>query len=371
MMSGTSEWVVVEQTRRIMATRMSIHVAVPPENAGTANAAIMRGMAWLDALSDRLTRFSAESELAHLNAAAGSWHAVSGTLFAVVAEGIAAARATSGLFDPALLPLLEATGYDRDYDEIEHRETRQTASRDSGAFVAGSWREIELDAQRLRVRLPEGARLDLGGIAKGWAADAALTRFFAGYDNVLINAGGDMRAKGGAKPDEPWAIGIGNPLATSADVAAKTNENAAVLSLRSGGIATSGASGRWWYRNGRRQHHLLDPRTGQPIPLWIDASDSRDGAPDDAPPLIATVTALASTAAHAEVAAKVALLRGYPVALQSVEDAWDAAHLEDVEPYGDGAVALLLILGDGRIVCSANIHEYLEQVGGGGDLWLD
>ena len=73
MMSGTSEWVVVEQTRRIMATRMSIHVAVPPENAGTANAAIMRGMAWLDGLSDRLTRFSAESELAHLNAAAGRW----------------------------------------------------------------------------------------------------------------------------------------------------------------------------------------------------------------------------------------------------------------------------------------------------------
>ena len=182
-----------------MATPMSIHIAVPPDEAGMANAAIMRGMAWLDALSDRLTRFSQESELSRLNASAGTWCAVSGTLFAVVAESLAAARVTDGLFDPALLPLLEAIGYDRDYDEIKHREMGEEGQARGEPFVTGSWRGIELDARRLRILLPAGTRLDLGGIAKGWAADVVLARYFRQYDNVLINAGGDMRAQGGRK----------------------------------------------------------------------------------------------------------------------------------------------------------------------------
>ena len=367
--------IVVEQRRRNMATPMSIHIAVPPDEAGLANAAIMRGMAWLETLSDRLTRFSQESELARLNASAGVWCAVSGTLFAVVAESVAAARATDGLFDPALLPLLEAIGYDCDYSEIKHREIGEigeigdVGNASGKPFVAGSWRNIELDARRLRILLPEGTRLDLGGIAKGWAADAVLARYFRQYDNVLINAGGDMRAQGGPKAGEPWPIGIGNPLAPPDDDATgESSEHAAVLTMSRGGIATSGANWRWWYRDGERQHHLLDPRTGRPMDLWIDVSDNER---EDLSSLIASVTALAPTAAHAEVAAKVALLRGYPDALTQVEQSWDASRVADAVPYGDGAVALLLILGNGSIVCSANIHEFLSHVGGGGNLWLD
>ena len=364
-MSGLSGWVVVEQTRRIMATRMSIHIATTPDAAGSANAAIARAMAWLDALSDRITRFSTESELARLNAASGKWRPVSGLLFSLVVESIAAARASDGLFDPALLPLLESIGYDRDYDEIEHRET----GRDSAEpFAAGRWRAIELDATRLRILLPPGTRLDFGGIAKGWAADAVLARHLDAYDNVLINAGGDMRARGGPQPGEGWPIGIGNPLAPSD---AEPPENAAVLTMSRGGLATSGATGRWWTRDGARQHHLLDPRTGRPIPLWIDASDTTSQAEPEAPPLIATASALAPTAAHAEIAAKVALLRGYPAALHHVERAWEPGKALDAPPYGDAGVALLLILGDGRVACSANLREFLSTVGDGGDIWLD
>src|SRR5690348_6439582 len=280
-----------------MATPMSIHIAVPPDEAGMANAAIMRGMAWLDALSDRLTRFSQESELSRLNASAGTWCAVSGTLFAVVAESVAAAQATDGLFDPALLPLLEAIGYDRDYKEIQHREAIGTGKASGESFVAESWRDIELDARRLRILLPAGTRLDLGGIAKGWAADAVLARYFRQYDNVLINAGGDMRAQGGPQPGEPWPIGIGNPLALPNDEATgESSEHAAVLTMSSGGIATSGANWRWWYRDGARQHHLLDPRTEHPMDLWVDASDNER---TNASNLIASMTALAPTATQA------------------------------------------------------------------------
>jgi FAD:protein FMN transferase len=337
-MSSGPALVIVEQTRRIMATPMSVHIAVPPEDAGTAHAAIARGMAWLESLSDRLTRFSTESELALLNASAGVWCAVSGTLFTVVAESVAAARASDGLFDPALLPLLEAIGYDRDYMEIAHRETGDAGDAGESTdvpFVAGSWRGMELDARRLRILLPEGTRLDLGGIAKGWAADTVLARYFSRYENVLVNAGGDMRTRGGVQPDEPWPIGIGNPLAPP-DV--ESAGNVSVLTMSRGGIATSGASERWWYRRGERRHHLLDPRTGRPMSLWVDESDNKR----DTSSLIATATALAPTAAHAEVAAKVALLRGYSDALHAVEQAWDVSRIAEAVPCGDGAVALLL-----------------------------
>ena len=82
--------------------------------------------------------------------------------------------------------------------------------------------------------------------------------------------------------------------------------------------------------------------------------------------LIAAATALAETAAHAEVAAKVALLRGYPEALYAVEQAWAGkSHLK-----ADTGVALLLVLGNGSVFISANMQAFLDTCGGGGMLWL-
>jgi thiamine biosynthesis lipoprotein len=138
-----------------------------------------------------------------------------------------------------------------------------------------------------------------------------------------------------------------------------------VLTLGQGGLATSGATTRWWRHGGRRQHHLIDPRTGQPASIWIDPSDDEVDAP-----LLAAATALAPTAAHAEVAAKVAVLRGYPDALHLVAEAWDArANRTDV--YGNANVALMLILGTGDVATSAQLQNYLATLGGGGEIWVD
>jgi hypothetical protein len=118
---------------------------------------------------------------------------------------------------------------------------------------------------------------------------------------------------------------------------------------------------RWWLRDGKRTHHLLDPRTGDPIELWID-QDSELGRPD-AGPLVATATALAPTAARAEVAAKVALLRGYPQALRLVESAWERPITLTTPPDADVAIALILTFGTGEIAMSANLPEYLATWG--------
>jgi thiamine biosynthesis lipoprotein len=371
LIDGREERMLVQQTRGIMATPVGVYVAVAPEDEARAYVAIGDCLAWLEEVDRRLTRFVHESELSQLNAAAGAWRPVSELLFTVVEQSVAAAEASGGLFDPTLLAVLEALGYDRDFKEIAYREVPAVSGGRRQADGPGGWRGIELDGARRQIRLPPGARLDLGGIAKGWAADVALDRFFASLPDVLIDLGGDLRARGGLREGEPWAIAIGDPRDLPDASDSEEARHTPVLTLGRGGLATSGATWRWWYQGGERQHHLIDPRRGRPARVWIDATDT------DAPArtTIAVATALAPTAAHAEVAAKVALLRGYPQALDLVDAAWKAARGDDEREteagYGDAAVALLLRLGTGDVVCSAHLQDYLATLGGDGHLWLD
>jgi thiamine biosynthesis lipoprotein len=337
--------------------------------------------AWLKEVEICLTRFDENSELCRLNAEAGTWVAVSELLFTVLEESLEAAAQSQGLFDPTLLTLLESLGYDRDFPQIAHRESPASSVPvewrvEHRSPLTGAWRRIQLDRRRRRVRLPLGARLDFGGIAKGWSADAALDRFFTDFPDVLINVGGDMRARGRQPDGMLWPIGV----ASSAAHADQPELIGTVVTLGRGGVATSGPADRWWYHGGRRRHHLLDPRTGQPANLWIDGENG-DKAGGAGGHLIAAATAFAPTAAHAEVAAKVALLRGYPAAVQLVDEAWkafdalrsgaDSDSSEGLPPgYDDAGVALLLTLDSGEVVTSAHLENYLSSLGGGGQLWL-
>ena len=361
MSAPQADLLVVAEQRRLMGTQISVHVAVPPAAETAASAAINDCLIWMAEVEACLTRFSPASELSQLNERAGAWHDASALLFAVTTLAVQAAESSAGLFDPTLLPLLEALGYDRDFDEIAQREVRPLRQAISGAAVAGQWRGIALDERHRRIKLPPGTRLDLGGIAKGWAADVALDRCFAAFPNVLINAGGDMRVRGGPLPGGLWSIGVLDPRAIGMP---GPERHRAVLTLGAGGVATSGAAERWWLRDGERQHHIVDPRTGRPAHIWADTGDDASAANAQ---LIATATALAPTAAQAEVAAKVALLRGYPQALAQTDAAWRE---QSASPADDAAGALVLILGDGVVTQSAHLQTYLEHHAGGGDIWI-
>lgn len=360
---------LVTRAARMMATEVSVQIAAGPTEEDEANRAADACMTWLAAVDACLSRFRPESELCRLNTASGRWFAASDLLYDVVACALQAAKASDGLFDPTLLPLLEATGYDRDFSRIAHREL---ASADSSVppaeplAHASRWRGIELDGANRRIRLPRGVRLDLGGIAKGWAADVALGRFCGPFANALVNVGGDLRLRGGPAWGESWSIGIRDPrreLVENGPV--PPDAYAAVVTMSRGGLATSGAVRRWWLHSGERRHHLLDPRTGRPIPLWLDERDDAAHT-DGGAPLMATATALAPTAAHAEVAAKVALLRGYPAALRAVEDAWARYGAVGPEANCDAGVALVLILGTGDVMLSSNMADYLATWGTAG-----
>jgi thiamine biosynthesis lipoprotein len=355
------ERILVIRTERIMGTEINVQLAASPTQQATADAATEAVLMFLRDVDLRLSRFRPDSELCQLNRSAGAWFAASAMLFAIVTEALRAAASTRGLFDPTLLFHVRAAGYDRDFTDMAH-QTAYSTEEPSSLPPSGRWRDVQVDHTRRRIQLPKDCGVDLGGIAKGWAADEALTRFCAEFPGALINVGGDLRAHGGPQPGTAWTIGIPDPRGESSP---HHDHDLAIIAMSRGGLATSGAVRRWWWKDGERQHHLLDPRTGRPAALWI--GDEVPGQPDQR--LLATATALAPTAAQAEVAAKVALLRGAPEAIEAVEAAWDRFGALDArgDSHALGAqdigVALFLTSGNGEFTMSHNMQDYLASWG--------
>jgi len=210
-------------------------------------------------LDRTFSRFRPDSELNRVNAAAAEFVAASPIFARVLALALDAALRTDGLVDPTLGAAIEAAGYDRDFAELTDDE------RPPAPTVQGSWRHVRV-AGPLVFRYP-GTKLDLNCVVKGVAVDAALQQL-AG--DGFVAAGGDVAVRG--------ARVVGLPGGGS-------------LTLRDGGLATSGTTHRRWLRGGKVQHHLIDPRTGRP-------SESR----------WSEVTVAAGSCLEADVAAKAAFL---------------------------------------------------------------
>jgi thiamine biosynthesis lipoprotein len=98
--------------------------------------------------------------------------------------------------------------------------------------------------------------IDLGGIAKGYAVDRAFELLKGlGYRNLVVNAGGDLRV-GGSKPDGPWSIGIQHPR--------DPEKILARISVSDTAVATSGDYEKFFIHQGKRYHHILNPKDGFP-----------------------------------------------------------------------------------------------------------
>jgi FAD:protein FMN transferase len=224
----------------------------------------------------RFSRFRSDSELARVNAAAGTWTEVSPPFAEVMTIALSAWLRTAGRFDPTLLGAMIAAGYDRDFDEI------LAGARDALRPVgpAGRAGEVELDGRRLR--LPKGVGLDLGGIVKGWTVDRSVhAALSAGLPWVLVEAGGDLRVEG-KPPAAGLEVAVEDPETPDTDIGRVT--------ISHGALATSSVTKRAW---GPHSHHLIDPSTGTPA----------------AGPLL-QATVWAPTCVEAEIRSKDALLQG-------------------------------------------------------------
>lgn len=222
---------------------------------GTLPAAQRVLAAELAAIDAACSRFRPDSELTHMNRSSGKEVQVGGLLIAAIRTALEVAARTGGLVDPTVGATLRLAGYDRTFAEIRLRDGRtvRTAFRP----VPG-WASVAVDQRRGLVRVPRGVELDLGATAKALAADrAAHAAAEETGCGVLVSLGGDIAVAGDAPPDG-WPVRIADDHAAPLDGAGPT------VSIRSGGLASSGTHVRRWTTAGGELHHIIDPRTARP-----------------------------------------------------------------------------------------------------------
>jgi thiamine biosynthesis lipoprotein len=307
-----------QTTFRAMGSQV---LAVLDTDTPAAGEALANVPTWFAEWEAILSRFRPDSELARLNQRSGQWVPVSSVLWDVLALALEAARWSDGLVLPTLLPVLEAAGYVASLEgqTWQQAQAQTVPSRPSAPPPIADWQTIRCDPVRRAVWLPPGMRLDLGGIAKGWATEQAAQRLQA-FGPTLVDAGGDIAVSAARSDGTPWPVGVADP--------AEPDCLLALLGIAQGAVASSGRDYRRWQHHGRWQHHIIDPRTGQPAQTDV-----------------VSATVVGPTAAQAEVAAKVALILGSRAGL-----AWLDAH---------PTFAGLLIREDSTVVYNHRLHTYL------------
>lgn len=241
----------VTTTHDVMST--TLQVELPVEHAAL-DAEVLAAFLEVEATANE---WRDGSPLAAVNAAAGAAPVpVPPDLYALLEASRDIAERTDGAFDPTWAALWGLWDFRAAEPVVPDAET--VAAR---AALVG-WRDLELvpaaDGSPPTARLArEGMKAGLGAIAKGWALDSAAARLReAGVEDFLLLAGGQVYA-GGDHGDRPWRSGVRQPRGGPADIFA-------TVELRDASLSTSGDYERYFERDGRRWHHILDPRSGWP-----------------------------------------------------------------------------------------------------------
>jgi thiamine biosynthesis lipoprotein len=212
----------------------------------------------LDEIEKRLSVTISSSEIAHINKAAGDFPVkVSADTFFLIEASLSFAEQSRSAFNPAMGPLVSLwniTGFNPLEDSLPLPEQV------SKALQKTDYSKIILNKDAETVFLQEeGMALDLGGIAKGWAADE-LVKILS--DNkipyAIINLGGNIYAYGSKDTGEAWNIGIKNPFDSNAPPVIR-------IETYSASIVTSGVYERFFMKDGIMYHHILDSVTGYSV----------------------------------------------------------------------------------------------------------
>jgi len=199
---------------------------------------------------ERFSRFNKESELYRLNLSGNKKVNVSEELFNLLKYSIEIAEKTNGAYDPTIIDILEAYGYDAQYKfEKLHNKAILKKEIQNILKIRSSYKEIQLYPRSCSVKLARGQRLDFGSIGKGYAVDKAYKKLNP-LSNFLINAGGDIKAMGEYKDKKPWLVGLKVPKLGTIGRIRLQNES----------ICCSGS----WARKVKFFHHLVSPLNGKP-----------------------------------------------------------------------------------------------------------
>ncbi len=250
--ASASRHLLVERVRVSMGSEVRLTAQVADESR--ALRAFEKAFDEFDRLDRLLSVWKPGSDVLRLNADAGRAPVkVSPETLEVLRTARQVSEWTGGKFDVTFGALSGLWKFDHDQDNQIPRPTDMRARLPDVDFTA-----VELDDAHRNVYLSRpGIRVHLGGIGKGYAVDRAAAILRAdGINDFLIQAGGDLYASG-TRGDRPWRAGIRDPRGPADRIFAAMN-------LGDETFSTSGDYERYFIRDGRRYHHILDPDEGLP-----------------------------------------------------------------------------------------------------------
>lgn len=223
------------------------------------------------------------SEISHVNSSAGIKHVkVSYETYSIIERSINYSKKYDGLFDITIGPITELWGFNTDYPVTKVPDKNTIDS----LVKLVNYSYIILNPSDTSVFLKiKGMKLDLGGIAKGYAVDraAGIMKDY-GMINFFVNGGGDMYVSGHKDENHKWVVGIEHPR--------DKNKLIAELEISDGAVGTSGDYERYVIIDGKRYCHIFNTKTGYPV----DISESG--------------TAIASTTEEAVILSKYLFIKG-------------------------------------------------------------
>lgn len=252
---SAGEAAIVERVRVAMGSELRLTAASVDE--ATAVAAFDAVFGEVDRLESLMSVWREGSDIQRLNAAAGIEPVVvSPEVREVLEIARQVSEETGGVFDITFGALTGLWKFDHDQDNVvpDHAEVQRQLS-----FV--NYRNLIVDAAAGTAFLErKGMRVHLGGVGKGYAVDrAARLLRERGLRDFMIQAGGDLYV-GGKHAARPWTLGIRDPRGP-------VDRSFATIELSDGTLSTSGDYERFFMKDGRRYHHILDLRTGEPARL--------------------------------------------------------------------------------------------------------
>ena len=246
--AGPPEIPEIERTEQVMGT--SATITIIDGNTTRANIA-------MDAAFDEITRIEAlmslyneSSEVSSLNRAGTNWTTLSRDTIYVLKKADYYSEISNGSFDITCNPLLNLWMV-----KVKKENRMPTPEEIEDARELVGYEHLIIDEDRSEARFDEeGMSITPGGIAKGYAVDCACEKLTeAGIKHALVNIGGDMRAVGD-KSGVPWEVALQNPRNKS--------EYITIIKLDNESVTTSGDYERYFFEEGKRVHHIIDPKTG-------------------------------------------------------------------------------------------------------------
>ncbi len=241
---------VIHHARDVMGTDCAMAVVTVQAQADFAKSVLDEVEATLRRLEAAMSSWLDDSEIAAFHdARVGVEVPLSADTLAVLIAARDAYELTDGTFDITCRPQLEL------WRRASQQNEAPTAAQLAAARAASCWNGIQLTSTGIVKRRPD-VRLDLGGIAKGYAIDAALGIMQdAGFPGGLVDVGGDLACFGSQLGDRPWLVDVRDPDVPGSLIRLQIVDRA---------VATSGDYARSIRIADRRYSHIIDPRAGRP-----------------------------------------------------------------------------------------------------------